>query len=499
MQFGKNNKTIIITIVVLTLVFLAILITIGVIISKGLIRRAETQSFTQTAVVAESQASNTPQIPTPQATNTPDTASPTEDAETHAEPSPTAEATATPTQNPSVSLDPETEAIMDSIEEQVREIRRLDIDHDIPRRVLSPEELNVYVNEDLLEDFDETASTASIRRFALLGLYPRDLEMRSMLEDLYSEQIAGFYRTEEREMFVVAGEKFGINEKMTYAHEYIHALQFTNFDIENELGYSDEGCEEDSERCIAIQALIEGDATLSQFKWFENFATRSDYIELLESMETYESPALDSAPPYLSASMMFPYEYGTNFVQYLYDQRGYQTVNNAFTSQPPVTSEQIMFPERYPDDLPVDVELPDFASSMGGAWETDGIGVVGAWDIYLTLTKGIDESFQLDNETAMKAVEGWGGDAYVFLVNELEDSYLFVMKTVWDTEEDSAEAWDAFVKMLRLRFGWPSNEGVYSRDGYLARLFKTGDNGFVLIISEQLESLNQVYDMLTID
>ena len=487
---GKTNTPYIAIILILAIIFFAIVALLGFILLRG-----------SKAIIPFSQKPSTiaemAQTPSPRPSKTPrpeqPTASPVEPEETQ-----TAEETQPVSQEPGseATLDPKTEQMMDLIEEQVRQTRLLTIEARIPRKVLTPDELRAYVREDMLEDLDEEDSKEDVRHYALLGFFERDLDMPQMLEDLYSEQIAGFYEIDDHEMYVVGGEQFGINERLTYAHEYVHALQYANFDIENALGFSEDACEEDSERCIAIQALIEGDATLSQTKWFTEFATRKDIIDLLASFEDFESPVFDSVPAYLSASMMFPYEQGLAFVEHLFNTGGYDAINNAYTSTPPVSSEQIMFPERYPDDLPMKTELPDLLSVLGEAWESDAEGVVGAADSYFMLTKGLDESYRLDPQEALTAIEGWGGDAYAFLSSKSQDEYLFVMKTVWDTHKDSQEAWDAFVKMLGLRFGEPNQDGLYSAKDTFARIFKTGDNGFILIISEGLESLNTVYDEL---
>lgn len=475
---SKNNEPYIAIILILAIIFFAIMVAFGAIMLKGL----------------RSNAWNSPASSEPNPNNiiTPQEAKPSDKPNTAVE----SEQHTTDESASSATLDAKTEEAMNLIEEQVSQIRLLSVKDAIPRKVLSPDELRAYVEEELLEDLEDEDAQEDVRRFALLGLFPPDLEMRQLLEDLYSEQIAGFYKIEEREMVVVAGGDFGISERLTYAHEYVHALQYANYDFENDLGYSEEACETDSERCAAIQALIEGDANFTQLKWFETHATHKDILEFLTNVESYESPVLDSAPPYLSASLMFPYNVGTTFVEHLFDMGGYDAIHQAYTTTPPVSTEQVMFPERYPDDIPLEINLPDLSLSLGSGWDIDQEGVVGAWDIYMMLSQGYEERFQIDAEEALFAAEGWGGDSYAFLSHENDDERLFVMKTVWDSEKDSLEAWEAFSKWLDLRFGTADGIGIYSNEEVFARVFKTGNNGFILIISEGLESLNRVYDFL---
>lgn len=477
---GKNTKPYLAIILVLAIIFFAIWTFLGIILIRG-IKALPTSSQATAELVLETQ----PTKPLPNKTPHPKTTQETVDPIETQEPEPEPESGAT--------LDPQTEKMMDRIEQQVSEVRSLTMDKRIPRKVLTSEELRVYVEEEMLEEFDDEGSLEDMRKYALLGFFERGFELRPLLEDLYSEQIAGFYKIEEGEMYVIADEELTINERLTYAHEYVHALQYANYDFENELNYNDDACEEDSERCAAILALIEGDASFSQFKWFENFATQKDVIELLASIDDYESPVLDNAPPYLSASLMFPYDQGTKFVEHLYSLGGYDAINEAFRTKPPLSTEQIMFPERYPDDLPLKPEMPsDPALLLGEDWELSDSGAVGAWDMFLMLTKGLESAAQLDETTALDAVEGWGGDTYHFYQNKSQDEFLFVMYAVWDTEKDNQEALTAFNTQLSRRFGQHIG-GLHDSHGYYA-LLQQGDNGFVLIITEGPESLIALYE-----
>jgi hypothetical protein len=479
---GKNTKPYLAIILVLAIIFFAIWTLLGIILIRG-IKALPTSSQATAELVLETQPTKTLPNKTPQPKTTQEADDPAETQEPEPEPEPESGAT----------LDPQTEKMMDRIEQQVSEVRSLTMDKRIPRKVLTSEELRVYVEEEMLEEFDDEGSLEDMRKYALLGFFERGFELRPLLEDLYSEQIAGFYKIEEGEMYVIADEELTINERLTYAHEYVHALQYANYDFEDELNYNDDACEEDSERCAAILALIEGDASFSQFKWFENFATQKDVIELLASIDDYESPVLDNAPPYLSASLMFPYDQGTKFVEHLYSLGGYDAINEAFRTKPPLSTEQIMFPERYPDDLPLKPEMPgDPALLLGEDWELSDSGAVGAWDMFLMLTKGLESAAHLDEATALDAVEGWGGDTYHFYQNKSQDEFLFVMYAVWDTEKDNQEALAAFNTQLSRRFGQHIG-GLHDSHGYYA-LLQQGDNGFVLIITEGPESLIALYE-----
>ena len=92
--------------------------------------------------------------------------------------------------------------------------------------------------------------------YALLGLVPRDLDLRSVLLGLYTEQVAGFYEPDSTALFVMDDQPDAALEGLL-VHELVHAIQDQNADLEALTGH-DLG----NDRATAAQAAIEGHATL---------------------------------------------------------------------------------------------------------------------------------------------------------------------------------------------------------------------------------------------
>jgi hypothetical protein len=253
-------------------------------------------------------------------------------------------------------------------------------------------------------------------------------------------------------MYVVSDEGFQGLQRFNYAHEYTHVLQDQNYDFQGKLGYSEEKCQLDSERCAAIQALIEGDATLSQEVWLFTFATSLDRQQITAFSQTYQSPVFDSAPEFYKDDAMFPYSQGLEFVQTLYDQGGWQAIDNAYLN-PPVSTEQILHPELYPDDKPVTVNLPDLTSALGTDWKQIDKDTVGEWYTYLILAAGYDPADRLPDKTAKQAAAGWGGDSYAIYANTQTNGLALVVVWQWDTTNDAGEFWNAFNQYGTDRWG----------------------------------------------
>jgi hypothetical protein len=356
------------------------------------------------------------------------------------------------TAQPTSDLPKDISRIMDGIQEEVIEIRGLTPTTYIPRALLSPDQLRLNVIEDFLAEYTPDDAQNDAILLSALGLLSQDFDLLTFYEDLYSEQIAGYYDDETKEMYVVSGTGFGGPEKMTYAHEFTHILQDQNYDFQNGLGMGDKACELDSERCSAISSLIEGDASLTEYLWYFQYASDQDQSDVQTFYENFDSPVYDSSPEFMKEDFLFPYSAGQEFVQVLFDQGGWRGVNNAYAN-PPVSTEQIMHPSRYPADVPVKVELPDLSSVLGDGWEQLQSDVVGEWYTYLIFAKGYEIDSQLDDDTARKAAEGWGGDAFQLYSNSNTNQIVLIIKYIWDTDRDAQEYTTAFKQYGISRWG----------------------------------------------
>ncbi len=351
------------------------------------------------------------------------------------------------------SLSDEIETIVMEIETQVSQIRGLQVQESVPRILMTEEELeDIVVNEFFAEYSDEDARQDGLV-LSLLGLIPTGFDLKNLYHELYSEQVSGFYDSETQEIYILKGISFGGSQKLTYAHEYTHVLQDQVFDLDEGLNYNEEACEVDSERCAAIQALIEGDASLTEVLWFQTYATRSDYLDIMQSFETLESPVLDAAPPFIQEDLYFPYEQGFTFVEYLYDQGGFDAVDAAYTN-PPLSTEQILHPERYPWDQPQTVTLPDLSSVLGRTWSLFDQNIMGELYTYFILGLSYDEAYRLPEDQAKSAAEGWGGDAYAIYLNEDTDEVIFLLDMVWDTAADADQFATAFTNYAGARWSY---------------------------------------------
>lgn len=345
---------------------------------------------------------------------------------------------------------------MDEIQVQVIQLRGFIPHKPLKRKLLSPDQLKKNVLTDFLSDYSEEDARTDATVLSALGLLEPGFDLISFYRDLYSEQIAGYYDDETKDMYVVQDSGFGGLESSTYAHEYTHVLQDQNYDLRNGLDFNPEDCEFDSERCMGIQALIEGDATVTEQKWLTGYADNETRQDILKFYGQFKSPVYDSAPDYMKRDFLYPYQKGAEFVYSLLDRGGWQAVDAAY-NRPPVSSEQIMHPQLYPDDKPIPVHLADLSAIVGKDWMEIDRGVLGEWYTYLVLSAGYRPEPRIPDAEARIAAAGWGGDTYVVYQNLSDDSVLFIHKMVMDTDQDAEQYWNTLMDYGKLRWKEPSS------------------------------------------
>ena len=378
---------------------------------------------------------------------------------------------ATPAPQSTITLSDDVLREMEEIEAEVVELRGIDPAFDFQREILTKEGISERVKSEFFADYTSEEAADDARILGLLGLLDPTFDLVALYTDLYSDQILGYFDSETGQMVVVGNGEFAGPEKSTYAHEYAHALQDANFNTNGEIDLNEEVCEADSERCGAIRALVEGEALFIELQWFVDYATTRERLEIMESYAQADDGSFESFPSYLQQDLLFDYVQGYAFVEQIYKANGWQGLNDAYANLP-VSTEQILHPEKYPSDKPLDVTLPDLNTTLGEGWELLDDNVMGEWYLYMILAHGMQPEHRLQEDAASGAAAGWGGDRYVILINRETGGLVLAMKTIWDTTADLSEFSDAFRRYASARFGnaggidadlplWETNEGVH--------------------------------------
>jgi hypothetical protein len=231
-------------------------------------------------------------------------------------------------------------------------------------------------------------------------------------------------------------------------------------------GLQAEDCLGDVDACLARHALFEGDAALLGEQWLRTFGSSSVATSRISLCGTSRSTT-DTVSPWLVPLLTFPQEHGVRFARALFLKAGWAGVDQAYAS-PPISTEQVLHPERYPKDTPRPPDFADPAPALGMDWTLDDSGTLGEWRTRLVL-----EAY-LDTADAILAAEGWDGDHYALLTNASLGLHALVLLTRWDTVRDAHEFSGAFRTYGSSRFGpakrvgtaltWTTSSGIVILD-----------------------------------
>src|SRR5258705_2225193 len=107
-----------------------------------------------------------------------------------------------------------------------------------------------------------------------------------------------------------------------------------------------------------------------------------------------------------------------------------------------------MHPEKYyAHEPPVRVSLPDVRELLGIRLKRINYDVTGEWNYYLVLDQFLNSASE-----SRRAAAGWGGDRYEIYEGSKPGEVFLAQLTVWDTENDAREFFDAYAKRTQLRY-----------------------------------------------
>ena len=341
-------------------------------------------------------------------------------------------ATAAPDTSPTPAGSQDLAALYRSIQDDVVVIRELEPTTAVDPQVLDEAELQTRIEASFEEDNPEEELAATERLYKALGMIDEEADLADMYIELLGSQVAGFYDPDLNELFVISRSgAVGPAERVTFAHEFTHALQDQHFDLDS-MGLDDVG---EGDRAMARLSLIEGDATAVMQAWQTQRLTAEEQQEVFAAALDPEALAiLRRMPTILRDSLTFPYTQGLFLILTLQAAGGWAAVDAAY-DDPPASTEQLIHLEKYTArEAPIKVTLPDdLAPQMGPGWRVGLEDTLGEFQIAVWLREALRRV-----GPANDAAAGWGGDR-VTVLHGPSDAWAVAIVTEWDSVEDATE------------------------------------------------------------
>ncbi|MFC4987043.1 Hvo_1808 family surface protein [Saliphagus infecundisoli] len=331
---------------------------------------------------------------------------------------------------------------------RIEEIRGLRFEEDVALEVVSRERYRA-------ESSREGEAGPFVNEVWRGAFVVGETDIDDALAGVYGDAVVGYYSDGRIVLVVEEPDSLRLN-RATLVHELVHALQDQRF------GLGREGETIDERR--AETGLIEGEAGYVPALYDD----RCGEWECLpqdgeERAELRERP-FDVG---LFLSIYAPYAAGPSFVASLRETGGWEAVGRAFEERP-ASTEQLIHPERYPNDRPENVSIEDRSDD---GWEPfteeDGDGnasadlrteTVGEATLFATLFENGVVSRPIDEGAgdlgqynySHPATDGWAGDTFLAYRGPGNRTG-HVWELAWESDRDAAEFADAYRDLLEER------------------------------------------------
>ena len=331
----------------------------------------------------------------------------------------------------------------DAITRQLTVISGMTLLHPVPCDFITKDK----VNEFLKQRVKEAAKPDEVRAEELVlkkfGLVPPDFDLEKTTVDLLTEQAAAFYDYNRRKLFITESTPSGTQEPVL-AHELSHALADQHFNLAR---FIKKGNDSD-DGSTARMAVMEGQATWMMTEYMARMMGQSlrTSPELAVAMSAVpdgaggQFPVYDNAPLYLRESLVFPYTKGMLFQNALVQRDGQKGFAEVF-NRPPVSTQQILHPDKYLDGVkPTKPELPRV--KLPGGYKGLIAGSLGEAD-HSTLI----EQFA-SKEAAAELSPHWRGCQFEIRENKKQARDVLLYAVEWDSEDAARRYFDFYKAAL---------------------------------------------------
>ncbi len=217
------------------------------------------------------------------------------------------------------------------------------IKHPVAFESITREQINRYLQDRIKEATRPSELRAEELTLKKFGFVPESFDLRKNTIDLLTEQAAAFYDFHRKKLFISDWAQTSMRD-VALIHELAHALADQSFSLEK----FTKKVEQDSEKSLARQAVVEGQAM-----WLTSAViarregrTKAKAETADEAEPSGKFPVFDEAPLYIRENLIFPYSAGEQFQDAVYDRDHKEALTEVFRN-PPVSSQQVLHPEKY--------------------------------------------------------------------------------------------------------------------------------------------------------
>jgi hypothetical protein len=333
-------------------------------------------------------------------------------------------------------------ARVEQVAREVEKVRGRRFERAVPASEIDAKELKKVLRSKVAESFPASPED-TLKTLVALGLIDDTPNLVERLVDFYASQVIAFYDPEPRKFYVVRGAEktlqkkegetreeeeleglgvsgmAGMAEKLIFAHELTHALQDETLRLDRRM----KDLKENGDRGLALQSLLEGEATLVMVRVvLTSIPGADDDTEemlgpLLSAGALERSGVPKDLPDYFVDQLFFPYADGTAYVRRIVKSRGWAGMDRLWKNPPLSTSEILHEGITF---VPAEGLLPENPARLSPpGFHLLYTDTLGEWTVRFLLRRS------LETDEADAAAAGWRGDRIAFFSSGRAIAYLW--------------------------------------------------------------------------
>jgi len=283
----------------------------------------------------------------------------------------------------------------------------------------------------------DTHSAWNNQVWKALFLVGDDRDVGDVIGGTFGSSVVGYYAVGTGDIVLVSDSDTPVLSRGTLVHELVHALQDQHF------GLAERPDTQDAQ--LARNGVVEGEANRIQGRYEQRCLRAWSCVDTRPTAGSSGDESTFDRGVFLV--IYHPYAVGPDFVEQIADRGGTDALNALYEDFPPST-EQIVHPERFPDEAPVNVTVPDRSGDDWQRFDHDPVAdTVGEASIYAMVVHndlGDPPAGRYSYEHPIST--GWAGDSVVPYRDGTR--YGYVWEVAWDSSADAREFHEAYRDLL---------------------------------------------------
>jgi hypothetical protein len=362
---------------------------------------------------------------------------------------------------------------------RIETIRQLEFTRPVPVRVISRAQFQRRPSG-LSESVSPAFRAFDNAKFEAMFLVGEQNNSLAVQQSNRGQNVLGFYSPRNNSIVVISPTGTPRLTRSTLSHELVHALQDQQFNLSSSTPRTREAAN-------TRNGVIEGAANYIQHRYGARCGTEWQCIQTPKNAGRSGGRTDLNLGVYLLS--YFPYADGPDFVEYVYDHKGWSGVNALYENFP-ASTEQIIHPRKYGQDQPSNVTIRDTNSNGWTRVRPDSrpdyavlgqsaLSTMFAYTLYDRYNTPMDRQ----NDSSVVAptaflnigagganrtdpfdydlnyTDGWDGDR--MHIYQKNDRIAYVWKITWDSPAEARE----FVRGYRQLLTHWGGERVLGRQG----------------------------------